>query len=184
MFGKIFSAVAAGLALSSGVAAQREPIPIADLDTEAYLGRWYQISNYPQPYEIICAHCTNAQYTLREDGLVRVENQANILATDGLPCDIEGYAIQDERILGQLTVVFFDRDPGFPNYLVVRLGPIVNGVYSWAITTDPFRSSLYILNRFPLMADSVYKDQLEWLENNGYDTSRLVLTPQAGCIYR
>lgn len=181
------TAALAAAVCTTGANAQVEipdlPTLVTDMNTTAYLGRWYQISDILQPYELLCNVCTHATYSVRPDGLVRVQNQANILDVQGLPCPIEGYAIQDADKTGKLTVVFFDQNPGFANYQVIRLGPIVQDKYSWALVADPLKTSLYILNRFPLMDAQLYADQLRWLEANDFDTSRLTITPQAGCSY-
>src|SRR6056297_2606185 len=45
----------------------------ADLDTERYLGLWYEIARFPVPFEAGCVGVT-AEYDLIEPGLISVLN--------------------------------------------------------------------------------------------------------------
>ncbi len=68
---------------------RRDPpntVPLVNLNK--YAGIWYQISNYPQFYELIirCNKCVKANYTLNSDGTLGIENtckRSNGITTGG-----------------------------------------------------------------------------------------------------
>lgn len=50
--------------------------------------------------------------------------------------------------------------------------------YTWAVVSNPKRSSLWILSRCPLMDEKVYADICDRFESWGFDLGRLVRMPQ------
>ena len=69
---------------------------------------------------------------------------------------------------------------------MLRLGPIVNGLYDFAIVSDQFRVTLFVLARDVQRFESQYKaDVLSWLSKNGFTDfwNKPVALPQEGCTY-
>lgn len=57
------------------------PTVMNSLDVNAYMGKWYeQIRDTNVPFQK--GECDTAEYTLQEDGLVRVENREYVIETD------------------------------------------------------------------------------------------------------
>ena len=72
------------------------------------------------------------------------------------------------------------------NYLVFGLGPVVNGLYDYALVTDPSQLSLYVLTRDLERFEAAYdSDVLEILRKAGFTSfvNKPRKTPQRGCTY-
>jgi apolipoprotein D and lipocalin family protein len=50
--------------------------------------------------------------------------------------------------------------------------------YQYAVVTDPFEYTLFVLSRTPQMSDNTYAMILGELETLGVDTGDLIVTPQ------
>lgn len=51
-----------------------EPEPVAAVDLNRYMGKWYELAKIPNRFQRKCAGNTTAEYTLRPDGTVLVVN--------------------------------------------------------------------------------------------------------------
>jgi apolipoprotein D and lipocalin family protein len=82
----------------------------------------------------------------------------------------------DTKTNAKLKVTFPDV-PNFPfaNYLIVILDA---ENYSYAVVTDPLRYTLFVLSRAPQMDGETYGKILQELEDQGFDTDKLVETEQ------
>eukprot|EP00457_Paulinella_chromatophora_P021251 gb/GEZN01023597.1/.p1 GENE.gb/GEZN01023597.1/~~gb/GEZN01023597.1/.p1 ORF type:complete len:172 (-),score=21.83 gb/GEZN01023597.1/:74-532(-) len=137
-------------------AAQSNPPVVASFDVKAYLGRWYQIADYLQFYEILCKDCTTANYALKSDGTIQVWNTCtNVFQNKG----VEAYAFAPNASEpAKLTVVFFGQVPANTNYWICYLGPLNSaGLYSYAVVSNANEDSLYILNREPSLTSAAQK---------------------------
>jgi apolipoprotein D and lipocalin family protein len=146
--------------------------PLQDcFDVEKYMGKWYQISWIPQPFENRCTRAT-AEYTLTNTG-VTVFNTCydqnwNVIRT------AKGKAVVlDQNRPASLQVSFegvpgsFKPREGVPNYHVVETD------YEYAIVGSADCSNLYILYRKPTMEQSKYTRLMKIVDRLGYDTSRI-----------
>ena len=95
-------------ALSSGCGSMNPPLDVVEeVDIERYLGRWYEIARYPHWFETDCVGVT-AEYSLREDGRIRVLNTCIESTLDGPERVIEGTArVVDPTTNAKLKVAFF-----------------------------------------------------------------------------
>lgn len=142
------------------------------VDVERYMGTWYEIAKYPNGFQQGCAAVT-AEYTLRNDGTVRVFNTCR--ESDGvtIKSTIEGFAtVADETTNAKLTVYFFY--PFGAPYWIIDL----DEDYTYAVVGDPTRQFLWILSRTPTLDAATYDQILQRLPDKGYDPSRLELTLQ------
>ena len=194
-------ALAAGL-LGGGPAAYAKVFPplktVSYVDVPTYMGRWYEIARAFAPYEEGCVG-TTATYTLNADGTVGVQNLCYYETFEGEEVLALGVAtVADPNTNAKLTVSFppaaaptpavgvtaqgqdsatrpTGRTPYFVgNYWVIDLGPD----YSYAVVSDPTRTSFWILSRTSTLDDATLQSIIVFLEANGFDTSKLLFTDQ------
>ena len=151
------------------------PETVEYVDVARYAGLWYQIASYFNPNIGNLAGVT-AEYTINQDGTVKVVNKGFVGDLDGTPVMIEGIArVVDEETNAKLAVSFPEFGiPGESEYWIIELGEY----YSYAVVTNSQRSSLFILNRRPTMDDATYQDIVDRLSRNGFDPEQIVKTPQ------
>lgn len=162
-------------------AAGAEPLePVPELELERYAGRWYEIARYPQFFQRNCAGDVTAEYTLQDDGSVRVVNRC--LREDGREIEARGAARRAaaEGPASQLEVRFAPRWlSGLPfvwgDYWVIALDP----EYRWAVVGAPSRKYLWILSRTPQLDDATWARILDLVVARGYDPARLTRTRHA-----
>jgi apolipoprotein D and lipocalin family protein len=142
----------------------------AAFDPARYTGRWYEIARFPVPFQEGCTD-TVAEYTPRGDGTLGVVNTCLV---GGEIRRIEGTA----RVTGPGRLdVSFDSVPFIDApYWVLWVAED----YGSAVVGVPSGRAGWILNRTPDMPPDRLAAAREVLDFNGYDTSRLVMTPQGG----
>jgi len=174
MFASIFGAMLLVVMLAGCPCNPPETAPYVEV--ERYMGKWYEIAKYPVLFERGLVGVT-AEYSLRDDGTVRVVNKGFRGDFNGRETSIEGKAVIADRTTNAKLTVWFGPIPlGFlePNYWIVGLG----GDYDYAVVSDGCRGTLWILSRTPRMDPAKYNMIVSWLEDSGFDTSRLELMPQ------
>ena len=157
-------------------AAQFTPVETVDyVDVVQYLGLWYQIASYIDPRIGDLAGVT-AEYSLNQDGTVKVVNKGLIGGLDGTPVMIEGVArVVDEETNSKLAVSFTNPAvEGEFEFWIIELAED----YSYAVVTNSGRSVLYIISRTPAMEESVYQAIIDRLAMNCFDLEKIILTPQ------
>jgi apolipoprotein D and lipocalin family protein len=164
------------LLLATGVACQsyRAPLDVvAEVDLDRYVGRWYEIASLPQRFQEGCV-ATSANYTLRDDGRIRVENECRDGSFDGDFRRVEGVAwvADPSGSQAKLKVQFFWPFSG--DYWVIDL----DAEYRWAVIGHPSRDYLWILARTRTLDPAVYEKLLSRIESQGFDLERLNETPQ------
>ncbi|MBJ7330593.1 MAG: lipocalin family protein [Solirubrobacteraceae bacterium] len=153
-----------------------EPVPRVEVNR--YLGTWKQLAAIPQWFDVGCLRDTTATYSLNADGTVRVANKC--AGPLGTTISITGRArIADPVTNAQLQVTFLNI--GGPvymgtNYVIVGLADD----YSWAVVTDPDRTSAFVLSRTATQPQPVLDRIRGILTANGINTCRLRVTKQAG----
>lgn len=169
---RVLSLPLVGLVAGCGVCFP--PLDVVEfVDLTRYAGKWYEIASYPQIFQAGCTG-TTAEYTLRDDGTVKVVNTCNTGSLDGPVNRIEGTArVADATTNAKLNVSFFP--PFEADYWIIDLGPD----YEYAVVSDPSRRSLWILSRTPTLDDATYQGILDRVSAKGFDLDRLVRTLQA-----
>ncbi len=148
------------------------PRTVEALDLDRYLGTWYEIASFPSWFQRDCV-ATQAAYSLRDDGRVRVENACREKTLDGEWTRIEGIAWPAEPgDFTRLKVQFFWPMRG--DYWVLALGPD----YEWALVGHPNREYLWVLSRTRAIEDAVYASIVKQASAEGYDVERLRRTLQ------
>jgi len=146
---------------------------VNEIDLTRYAGQWYEIASFPQRFQHGCV-ATTANYTLRDDGRIRVENQCRDGSFDAELRRAEGVAWVTDPTASQakLKVQFFWPFSG--DYWVIELDP----QYRYAVVGHPSRNYLWILSRTPTMEPADYEELLVRIRAHGYDLERLNRTPQ------
>ena len=153
---------------------------MAKLDTQRYLGDWNQIAAIPQPFNLICARDTMANYQLIDPTNIRVENTCTTWTNQ--ENRIVGNARVNDKVTGaQLHVSF----PGVPtqeskdgptNYVVTYIADD----YSWAFVGSPERTSAFVLSREPAVSTDQWKQIRKVAEDRGYNACLLLTSPTTG----
>lgn len=183
--GGLLAFAAVMTALASAAQERRSgkaPAPVEavpSLDLARYAGRWYEIARLPNRFQEKCACCTSATYTLRPDGRVSVVNECR--TRDGATTRAEGVArLADEGGPASRLKVRFA--PSYLSFLPFVWGDYwvldLPDDYSHALVGSPDRGYLWILAREPSLPDSTYDRLLERARSQGFDTTRLLRTPQ------
>ena len=170
---KVVLVVLVAMAAAAVVSAEEPPLEVVEsVDLDRYLGTWYEIASYPAWFQRGCTAVT-AEYSLRDDGLIRVVNSCNKGSLDGKLKQSTGRAkVVDGSNNAKLKVSFFG--PFWGDYWIVDLDP----KYRWAVVGVPSRKYLWILSRTRSMDEALYQEIVGRLQANGYDKARLVRTLQ------
>ena len=182
-----FRAAAPGLAvvlaaLVSACAATKYRDTSVPMTTEGpvslarYQGLWYEIARFPNRFEEGCAGVT-AEYSLNDDGSVKVVNTCRQGSPDG-PVEVaEGRAIATTPDNDRLEV-------GFVWWLPFARGDYwildVDDVYQVAVIGNPAGTTGWVLARTPTLPSERLEAAYDVLRRNGYDVSRIIVTEQAG----
>ena len=166
-------AIAAGCETSTTERLGLPPLQtVTQVELSRYLGIWYEIASFPQSFQRGCTAST-ATYTLRADGDIDVLNRCRKGAIDGEEKSALGRArVLDRATNAKLEVSFFR--PFWGDYWIIDLADD----YTYAVVGHPGRDYLWILARSPTMAEPTFQGILTRLQAQGYETSRLVRTPQ------
>jgi apolipoprotein D and lipocalin family protein len=171
---RAIAAAVAALFLASVALADDEKRPVqtvSSVELSRYTGTWYEIARYPNRFQKQCTGNVTATYELRDDGNVTVVNSCK--TEDGETDIAKGKAkIVDSRTNARLKVSFFG--PFYGDYWIINLGPN----YEYAVVGTPDRNYLWILSRTPQMDEALYDVLLQRVAAQGFDTARIVKTPQ------
>ena len=146
---------------------------VRGFEIEKYLGRWYEIARLDHPFERGLSNVT-AQYSLRDDGGVRVINRGFKIAADEWE-EAEGKAyFVDDKTTGMLKVSFFG--PFYGAYNVIALD-LEN--YQWSLVVGPDTSYMWILSRTPVLDQAIVDELIATAQSNGFNTDELIFVDQA-----
>jgi apolipoprotein D and lipocalin family protein len=142
--------------------------PVNAFDLNKYLGKWYEIARLDHSFERGLDNVT-AEYSLRDDGGVRVVNRGFAVAENKWK-EAEGKAYfvrgQDE---GYLKVSFFG--PFYGSYVVFELD---RQNYQYAFVAGPNRSYLWLLSRTPSLSQDITDRFVRRAKALGFDTDNLI----------
>ena len=126
-----------------------QPVPFEDL--KKYAGEWYEIASFPKGFKIGCNYIA-AEYSLND--------QFHVKANKGL-------VKHPPLLIGEKkqNLIFFWPFKG--KYWVIELADD----FSYIVVGHPTRNYVWILSRFPSMADVTLKTIIAKIKDKGYDTS-------------
>ncbi|MGB2041133.1 MAG: lipocalin family protein [Porticoccaceae bacterium] len=170
---RLFAIAILSLSLYGCLGAPDGVQPVKDFAIQPYLGRWYEIARLDHSFERGLIEVT-AEYSLREDGGIRVINSGRSAET-GEPSRAEGraYFVGSEDV-GHLKVSFFG--PFFGSYIVFELDA---ENYQYAFVAGNTTDYLWLLARTPQVSDQVMDRFLERASSLGFNTDNLILVPQS-----
>ncbi|MEY4767195.1 MAG: hypothetical protein RI907_3868 [Pseudomonadota bacterium] len=177
------SALSAAPALAATAALQAVP----SVDLPRYMGDWYQIGFYPNSFQKQCVSGTTANYALNPNNTVTVTNTCT--TADGSPSVAVGQArVRQPKVLGipvgagvtsKLEVRFA---PSYLAWIPLVWGPYwviqLPEDYRYSVVSEPTRTYLWILSRTPELKPEDKANILATLQQQGFDTSKLVFQPQ------
>ncbi|MBU6260625.1 MAG: lipocalin family protein [Burkholderiales bacterium] len=161
---------AARVAMAARTAAAPPVRSVAAVDLARYSGRWYEIASFPMFFERHCVADVTADYEPAADGNLTVRNRCRTAsghdAASGRARVVPGHGNS------RLEVSFFW--PFEADYWILGLDP----AYRWAVVGDPNRKYLWILARTPQLPAAQQEAALAVARAQGYDLTRLHMTPQ------
>ena len=137
----------------------------ANFDASRYVGRWYEVARYPNPFQADCPGAI-AEYGLSDTpGVLTVTNTC--LNAAGQPTDVITGTATDEG-LGRLSVRLQGVPVAAPYWVLW-----VDEGYRTAVVGAPNGRVGWILNRDPDIPADRLTAAREVLDFNGYDLSQL-----------
>jgi apolipoprotein D and lipocalin family protein len=166
----LVAVIALGISGCIGVPDGTEPV--TDFELERYLGTWYEVARMDHKFERGLSNVT-AEYSLRDDGSVRVLNRGFDTAK-GEWDEAEGKAkFVDDTSTGKLKVAFFG--PFYASYNVIALD---KQAYQWSLVTGPDKDYLWILSRKPELDKAIMDELLKKAKSVGFKTDELIYVSQ------
>lgn len=145
------------------------------VDLARYAGRWYEIARFPNSFEEGCVGVT-ADYSLNDDGSVRVLNTCRQGTLDGPVETAEGRAVRARAEGDRLEVSFVSWLPfASGDYWILD----VTDDYQVAVVGNPDGTTGWILARTPTLPEARLRTAFEVLRRNGYDTNLMMMVPQS-----
>ncbi|MBD0863250.1 lipocalin family protein [Gordonia sp. zg691] len=178
--------VALGFAIGTGPAQAAPLAPVAKVDVDRYLGKWWQLATVPSFWGVTCARDTSAFYTRIDAKTIGVDNRCT--GPTGLPGGVVGRAtVVDPQTNAQLSVRFPQTPAsinpnGAPNYIVAYLedGKTPDAPYRYAIVGDPTRASGFLLSRDKVVPNSELRRLTREIEKVGFNPCTLLVSPTTG----
>lgn len=156
--------------------AEPPPQTVPQVDLQRYVGLWFEIAKIPNRFQKQCAGGTTAEYTLREDGTIRVVNRC--LRADGSTDEAVGRAkVADRETNAKLEVSFvrfLGRNFFWGDYWIIGLG----AEYDYAIVGHPERKYGWILARTPRLEPVLMEEIFSTLRRAGYEPAQFEMTRQ------
>lgn len=163
--------------------AQEKPMQelkvVPTVDLQKYAGTWYEIARLPNRFQSDCTGDVTATYTIDEDD-IEVVNRCR--RANGEMMEAKGRArrASDDEPISKLKVRFAPAYLSFlpfvwGNYWIIDLAPD----YSYAVVGEPDRKYLWILSRSRKVEDVDLQNILERIRQQGYDSTKLIMTKQS-----
>lgn len=145
---------------------------VENFELPRYLGTWYEIARLDHSFERGLVKVT-AEYSMREDGKVRVLNRGYNLGKNEWK-KAEGKAkFKGDSNTGWLKVSFFG--PFYADYIILALD---QEEYRYALVAGPNTSYLWILSRTPTLEEKIVEELVSKAEAVGFVTENLIFVEQ------
>ena len=147
--------------------------PVSDFELQRYLGTWHEIARLDHSFERGLSRVT-AEYSMRDDGGVRVVNRGYDAARGEWQEAIGKAYFTGESDVGQLKVSFFG--PFYGGYNIVELD---KSDYQYSLVAGPNRDYLWILSRTPQMDAGELERLVGIASDLGFETDALIFVEAA-----
>ncbi|OQA90957.1 MAG: Outer membrane lipoprotein Blc precursor [Elusimicrobia bacterium ADurb.Bin231] len=158
-------AVMAGLSSCSTI--PKGASAVKPFHKEKYLGKWYEIARKDFKYERNLSN-TTAEYSLNDDGSVKVDNQGYHTIKGKWAQAIGKAKFIGEEDIAKLKVSFFG--PFYSGYNVIA----IDDEYRYALVAGKSLKYLWILSREIHIPVEIKDKYLKIAENIGYNTADLI----------
>ena len=160
------------LSLSACTTHKNELRAVEFLDIEKFMGDWYVIANIPTFLEKDIFNAIE-KYSLNSDGTISTEFSFNKGSFEGerKAFNPRGF-IKDKNTNALWGMQFIW--PIKADFRVVYL----SNDHSYTIIGRNKRDYVWLMSRTPLMSESDYSDAISFIEEIGYDISKIVVVPQ------
>jgi|MDSW01.1.fsa_nt_gb apolipoprotein D and lipocalin family protein len=147
-----------------------KPRCVPQLDLKRYMGDWYEIGRYPNPWQKEFVAVKN-NYRLRKDGKIDFRSVGRKKTFDGTFKEQEATAkVVSGSKNTQWKVCFLW--PLTARYWVIELGDD----YEYSVVGQPDQKRLWILSREKTMDPALQKSICERLTGHGYNPARIEWT--------
>ncbi len=140
---------------------------VKPFDQERYLGKWYEIARKDFKYERNLNN-TTAEYSLNENGHIRVENRGYNTVKKKWTKAIGKAKFVGDADVAKLKVSFFG--PFYSGYNVIA----IDEAYQYALVAGKNLKYLWILSREKQIPNDVKAKYLGIAKELGYDSSDLI----------
>lgn len=147
-------------------------IAVKPFSLERYLGKWYEIARFDFRFEKDLEN-TSAEYSLNEDGSVKVLNRGFNIKTKKWKQAIGKAKFVGAPDQAMLKVSFFG--PFYGGYNVIAL----DEDYKYALISGSSREYLWILAREPVLPEAIKIRYLKIAKDFGFDINKLLWPSQA-----
>jgi len=148
---------------------------VESVDPLKFVGTWYRISSRPIIFEPSCA-CARQVLKANENNTVGVYNTCNKGVVGGKLVTIGGYASPIDNTYTKFDV-HFKGAPLTGSYWIIAL----DAEYRWAVVSDKYGYSLYVMSREPQLSPELYKEAINEATLNGAPVEKLEMQVQDGC---
>ncbi|MBM4151909.1 MAG: lipocalin [Kiritimatiellaceae bacterium] len=163
----------AGLLLLCGcLGAPKGVAPVKPFELNRYLGTWYEIARLDHSFERGLEK-VSAEYSLREDGGVRVKNRGFSPETQEWREAIGKAYVVGDPSEGYLKVSFFG--PFYGSYVIFELD---QKSYQHAFVCGPNTDYLWLLSRTPTVSEDLIAQFVAKAGKLGFDTNQLIYVNQ------
>lgn len=134
---------------------------------EQYLGKWYEIARLDFKYEKDLNN-TTAEYSLREDGKIKVDNKGYNTKKEKWSQAIGKAKFVNGENVAMLKVSFFG--PFYSGYNVIA----IDDNYKYALVAGKNTKYLWILSRETSIPEDIKQNYLKIAQDIGYNTNDLL----------
>jgi apolipoprotein D and lipocalin family protein len=163
--------IAAFIVLKSCRSIPKNIEAVKSFDAKKYMGLWYEIARFDFRFEKNLKN-TTAQYSLTEDGTIKVVNRGYNYKTSEWKQSTGKAKFVGAKDEAMLKVSFFG--PFYSGYNVIAL----DAEYKYALVCGKSRDYLWILSRAKSIPNVIKQDYLKKAKSYGFDVSKLVWVEQ------
>lgn len=146
--------------------------PVRNFDADRYLGKWYELGRIENRFEK-GMNQTTAQYSLNEDGTIKVVNAGFDPAKGKFRSSTGKAKFAEGADVGALKVSFFG--PFYGAYNIVAL----DRNYQWSIVAgDNPNKYFWVLSRQPKLTNALKSEALKVANTLGVDPSTIIWVKQ------